>query len=198
MFLQSSTTLPPVIYLSWVTKNQHGLTITTATRSSHSRKHFLWKLCRKPPFSQLENIKQSTYPKIVINALLAFVNVCEALISHRNMLSIAKVLSKEDKCNSSVINNRKMLLRWSGFSELPFGRQIKNSARIKWLLYSACFWNVCEHFLNLPFHPNSSVQEISSRLPDVDFSRLQDLVRKMARANEIKSLGGRKYRKYLL
>lgn len=51
---------------------------------------------------------------------------------------------------------------------------------------------------DLKFHPNSSVQEISSRLPDVDFSRLQDLVRKMARANEIKSLGGRKYRKYSL
>ena len=51
---------------------------------------------------------------------------------------------------------------------------------------------------DLKFHPNSSVQEISSRLPDVDFTRLQDLVRKMARANEIKSLGGRKYRKYSL
>ena len=35
---------------------------------------------------------------------------------------------------------------------------------------------------DLKFHPNSSVQEISSRLPDVDFKRLQDLVRKMARA----------------
>lgn len=51
---------------------------------------------------------------------------------------------------------------------------------------------------DLKFHPNSSVQEISSRLPDVDFTRLQDFVRKMARANEIKSIGGRKYRKYSL
>ena len=51
---------------------------------------------------------------------------------------------------------------------------------------------------DLKFHPNSSVQEISSRLPDVDFKRLQDLVRKMARANEIKSIGGRKFRKYSL
>ena len=51
---------------------------------------------------------------------------------------------------------------------------------------------------DLKFHPNSSIQEISSRLPDVDFTRLQDLVRKMARANEIQSIGGRKYRKYSL
>ena len=55
-----------------------------------------------------------------------------------------------------------------------------------------------ESLLNLPFHPNSSVQVIGSRLPDVDFTRLQDLVRKMARANEIQSIGGRKYRKYSL
>ena len=51
---------------------------------------------------------------------------------------------------------------------------------------------------DLKFHPNSSVLEISSRLPDVDFTRLQDFVRKMARANEIKSIGERKYRKYSL
>ena len=47
---------------------------------------------------------------------------------------------------------------------------------------SGPFVNAELHFLNLPFHPNSSVQEISSRLPDVDFTRLQDLVRKMASA----------------
>lgn len=68
------------------------------------------------------NQKQSTYPKIVINALIAFVNVCETLISHRNMLSVAKVYSKEDKCNSSVLKNRKNNLRWSGNYKQAFGR----------------------------------------------------------------------------
>ena len=35
--------------------------------------------------------KQSTYTKIVINALFGFVNVCKALISHCNMLSASIV-----------------------------------------------------------------------------------------------------------
>ena len=51
---------------------------------------------------------------------------------------------------------------------------------------------------DLRFHPKSTLQEISSRLPDVDFLRLQNLVRKMSKDNEIKAIGGRKFRRYSL
>lgn len=45
-------------------------------------------------------------------------------------------------------------------------------------------------------HPMSMMEEIAHRLPDVEFSELQRMVRKMATVNEIKHDKGRKYRKY--
>ena len=51
---------------------------------------------------------------------------------------------------------------------------------------------------DLRFHPESSVTEIASRLPNVSIKELEALVRKMASAKEIFPLGGRKFRKYRL
>lgn len=51
---------------------------------------------------------------------------------------------------------------------------------------------------DLRYHPNSMMSEISKRLPDVDFSELEKMVRQMAKENEILPLGGRKYRRYAL
>jgi len=45
---------------------------------------------------------------------------------------------------------------------------------------------------DLRFHPASTIKEISSRLPDVDFGRLQEMVRNMAGDEEIRFEGGRK------
>ena len=51
---------------------------------------------------------------------------------------------------------------------------------------------------DLRFHPESSIAEIGSRLPDVNRKDLEEIVRKMASAGEITPIGGRKYRKYAL
>ncbi|MBO7588288.1 MAG: putative DNA binding domain-containing protein [Bacteroidaceae bacterium] len=51
---------------------------------------------------------------------------------------------------------------------------------------------------DLRYHPNSTLPEISSRLPDVDYSQLEKMVWKMAKEKEIIPIGGRKYRKYNL
>ncbi|MBR6068882.1 MAG: putative DNA binding domain-containing protein [Bacteroidales bacterium] len=51
---------------------------------------------------------------------------------------------------------------------------------------------------DLRFHPESSIAEIGSRLPDVNRKDLEEMVRKMASAGEITTIGGRKYRKYAL
>lgn len=51
---------------------------------------------------------------------------------------------------------------------------------------------------DLRFHPESSIAEIGSRLPDVNRKDLEEMVRKMASAGEITPIGGRKYRKYAL
>lgn len=51
---------------------------------------------------------------------------------------------------------------------------------------------------DLKFHPNSSLSEMASRLPDVDYSELEKMVRTMAKDGEIAPLGGRKYRRYKL
>ena len=56
--------------------------------------------------------------------MLAFVNVCEALVSHRNMLSVAKVYRKEDKCNSSVLKSWKMHFAGAAFQSIhPVGNK---------------------------------------------------------------------------
>lgn len=49
---------------------------------------------------------------------------------------------------------------------------------------------------DLRFYPNSSIAEISNRLPDVEYNDLEKMVRKMAQEGEIVPIGGRKYRKY--
>lgn len=54
---------------------------------------------------------------------------------------------------------------------------------------------VCE---DLKFHPDSSLSEIASRLPDVDYSELEKTVRLMAKEGMIKPIGGRKFRRYSL
>lgn len=51
---------------------------------------------------------------------------------------------------------------------------------------------------DLRFHPESTMAEIGSRLPDVNMKDLEALVRKMATDGEILPIGGRKYRKYSL
>lgn len=51
---------------------------------------------------------------------------------------------------------------------------------------------------DLRFHPESSIAEIGSRLPDVNRKDLEEMVRKMASDGEITPIGGRKYRKYAL
>lgn len=51
---------------------------------------------------------------------------------------------------------------------------------------------------DLRFHPESTIAEIGSRLPDVNKKDLETLVRKMATNGEIAFTGGRKFRKYSL
>ena len=51
---------------------------------------------------------------------------------------------------------------------------------------------------DLRFHPDSLLAEIGRRLPDVDFGELERMTREMAKNGEIKSSGGRRYRKYAL
>lgn len=51
---------------------------------------------------------------------------------------------------------------------------------------------------DLRFHPESSVTEIASRLPNVNIKELETLIRKMASIGEIVPLGGRKFRTYRL
>ena len=49
---------------------------------------------------------------------------------------------------------------------------------------------------DLRFYPNSTIAEMANRLPDVEYSELEKMVRIMARKGEIIPIGGRKYRKY--
>ena len=49
---------------------------------------------------------------------------------------------------------------------------------------------------DLKSHPMSMMDEIASRLPDVDFKELKKMVRKMASDGDIGHDNGRKFRKY--
>lgn len=49
---------------------------------------------------------------------------------------------------------------------------------------------------DLKYHPNSTVVEISNRLPDVEFLELQKMVRSMAHDGELANDSGRKFRRY--
>lgn len=51
---------------------------------------------------------------------------------------------------------------------------------------------------DLKFHPDSLLSEIAKRLPDVEFSELEKMTREMAKNGEIKTSGGRRYRRYSL
>lgn len=51
---------------------------------------------------------------------------------------------------------------------------------------------------DLKYHPQSSLEEIGKRLPDVDFSNLQQMVRTMAKDGTLCHNEGRKFRKYWL
>lgn len=51
---------------------------------------------------------------------------------------------------------------------------------------------------DLRLHPKSSIADIASRIPDVEFHDIETLVRKMATNEEITPIGGRRYRKYSL
>lgn len=51
---------------------------------------------------------------------------------------------------------------------------------------------------DLRYHPNSTMSEISKRLPDVEYNELEKMVRMMVKDGKIIPLGGRKYRKYTL
>ena len=49
---------------------------------------------------------------------------------------------------------------------------------------------------DLRFYPNSSIAEMATRLPDVEYAELEKTVRQMARKGEITPIGSRKYRRY--
>lgn len=49
---------------------------------------------------------------------------------------------------------------------------------------------------DLRFYPHSTIADIANRLPDVEYSDLEKMVRNMARRGEITPIGGRKFRKY--
>ena len=51
---------------------------------------------------------------------------------------------------------------------------------------------------DLRFHPDSLMSEIAKRLPDVEFPELERMTREMAKNGELKTSGGRRYRKYSL
>ena len=44
---------------------------------------------------------------------------------------------------------------------------------------------------DLRFYPNSSIAEMATRLPDVEYAELEKTVRAVARNAEIKPIGGR-------
>ena len=50
---------------------------------------------------------------------------------------------------------------------------------------------------DLRFYPNSSIAEMATRLPDVEYVELAKTVHKMAQKGEIMPIGGRKYRRYM-
>lgn len=49
---------------------------------------------------------------------------------------------------------------------------------------------------DLRFYPSSSIAEMATRLPEVEYAELEKTVRKMARKEEITPIGSRKYRRY--
>lgn len=51
---------------------------------------------------------------------------------------------------------------------------------------------------DLRFYPDSLLAEIAQRLPDVEFHELQRMTREMAKSRELKTSGGRRYRRYSL
>lgn len=51
---------------------------------------------------------------------------------------------------------------------------------------------------DLRFHPDSLLSQIAQRLPDVEFRELEKMTREMAKNGELKTSGGRKYRRYSL
>ena len=51
---------------------------------------------------------------------------------------------------------------------------------------------------DLKYHPWSTTSQISNRLPDVEYSDLQKVIRSMAQDKEISIRGGRKFREYNL
>lgn len=51
---------------------------------------------------------------------------------------------------------------------------------------------------DLRFHPYSLLSEMAKRLPDVEFQELEKMTREMAKNGELKTTGGRRYRKYTL
>ena len=103
----------------------------------------------------------------------------DALVSERIVLAQGKGKGVKYTINPVFVANSKMQFTTTLKTIEPY--------RLKAL--------VCE---DLKFHPDSSLSEIASRLPDVDYLELEKAVRLMAKDGTIKPIGGRKFRKYSL
>lgn len=103
----------------------------------------------------------------------------ESLVSHKIILSKGTGRGMKYEINPEFVANTKM--------QFPTTLKTIEPYRLKALILE-----------DLRYHPNSLLAEMATRLPDVDYSELEKMVRTMAKDGEITPLGGRKFRRYKL
>lgn len=103
----------------------------------------------------------------------------DSLISNKIILSKGTGRGMKYEINPEFVANTKM--------QFPTTLKTIEPYRLKALIFE-----------DLKYHPNSLLAEMATRLPDVDYSELEKMVRTMAKDGEITPLGGRKFRRYKL
>lgn len=103
----------------------------------------------------------------------------DSLISNKIILSKGTGRGMRYEINPEFVANTKM--------QFPTTLKTIEPYRLKALIFE-----------DLKYHPNSLLAEMATRLPDVDYSELEKMVRTMAKDGEITPLGGRKFRRYKL
>lgn len=103
----------------------------------------------------------------------------DSLINNKIILVTGKSKGTKYSINPEFVSSSKL--------QLPTTLKTIEPYRLKAL--------ICE---DLKFHPKSLLSEIASRLPDVEYIKLEGMVRSMAKNKELETSGGRKYRRYNL
>lgn len=103
----------------------------------------------------------------------------DSLIANKIILSKGAGRGMKYEINPEFVANTKM--------QFPTTLKTIEPYRLKALIFE-----------DLKYHPNSLLAEMATRLPDVDYSELEKMVRTMAKDGEITPLGGRKFRRYKL